>query len=79
MSYGKGHYVCYSMTIQSLANRALSALQTTWERDLNLTLDDEECYKICKNIKTMSRDTRAHPVQFKIGSTELPPDCLDLG
>ena len=52
--------ICYSMMIKSLGNGALLALKTMWERDLNLTLDDEEWYRICKNIKTMSRDARVH-------------------
>lgn len=48
------------------SNGALWALKKTWERDLNLMLDDGVWDGICKNIKTMSRDAKVHFMQFKI-------------
>lgn len=67
MSYG-GHEasVYYSMMIQSRGNGAFSALKETGERDLKLTLDVEEWNRICKNIKTMSRDASVRLIRFKI-------------
>lgn len=63
MSYGKGHEasVYYSMRIQSPGNGALSASRKTWERDLNLTLDDEEWDRVRKNIQTMLREAKGTP------------------
>ena len=67
-SYGKGQEaaVYYSMMIQTLGKGPISALQKTWERDLNLTFSDEDWNRICKNVKVFSRDTRVHLIQFKI-------------
>ena len=67
-AFGKGHEasVYYSMMIQTLGDGAISALKKTWERDLNLTLNDEDWDRICKNVKVMSRDARVRLIQFKI-------------
>lgn len=67
-SFGKGHEasVYYSLLIQDLGNEAMTGLKLTWERDLNLTLDDKEWERICKNIKALSRDARVRLIQFKI-------------
>lgn len=67
-SYGKGHEaaVYYSMMIQTLGNGPISALQKTWERDLNLTFSDEEWNRICRSVKVVSRDARVRLIQFKI-------------
>ena len=43
-----------------------TAFKKTWERNLSITLDDEEWDRICRNIKTMSRDVRVRLIQFKI-------------
>ena len=55
--------VYYTMLMQRLGNGALSALKKTWEKDLNITLDDGEWDMICKNVKTVSR---VRLIQFKI-------------
>ncbi len=41
----------YSWLIQSLGDGVSQALKKIWERDLNMTLDDEEWHGILKNFK----------------------------
>lgn len=56
----------YSQMIRSVGDGALQALKLTWERDLSLTLEDDEWDMICKNIRAVSRDARVRLIQFKI-------------
>lgn len=67
-TYGKGHEVStyYSWLIQNLGDGVLSALKKVWERDLNLTLDEEEWCRVLKNVKTASSYARICLIQFKI-------------
>lgn len=48
--YSLGCSMYYSMLTQTAGDEALLALKHTWERDLNLTLEDEVWLKICKNV-----------------------------
>ncbi len=55
----------YSVMIQSEGNGALSALKKTRERDLNMTLDDEQWDSV-----------KGSNLRLNTAFTRLPPDCL---
>lgn len=44
----------------------IMSLKRAWEKDLNLSLTEEEWYSILRNGKKMSRELKTRLVQFKI-------------
>lgn len=65
--FGAGHEasVYYRMLLSTSDPNGVS-LKTSWEKDLNLIITEEEWDAILKNVKKVSRELRTRLVQFKI-------------
>ena len=64
IGHGASHY--YSMLMNHTGYPSNTALKTVWERDLNITVEENDWDTIIGITKQVSRDIEIRLIQFKI-------------